>query len=258
MRMSRDGKSTTRTLTLITLSVLMYISADYFSGGAVRDTLRPFVQPVATVVHGVSDIVLRSDFWKTRNALQMEVERLSSQLEREQSVQAALMAMQAENDILRLLARVAEKDQGVTVPVVSSFSSSPYGTFVIGGGSGAGIQVGDTVIAGDGFVLGSVTDVAPDTAIVRAVFSPGTETEVVVEDIAFLLTGRGAGNARADVPRELPLSVGNPVVAPAFGNRSVGVIGRIESASSSAFSDVFVRFPYNLDALRFVFVTTSL
>ncbi len=251
----QEGKSPTRLLALITLGVVLFMGADYLLKGLLRSQVRAYTEPVATASHRVAGFVFQTNFWKSRAALQREVERLTMEVEREKGRQAALEAVQGENEILRSLARVAENTPGKTVPIISSFSSSPYGTFMIGGGSSAGINVGDLALVGDGFVLGSVTNVSQNSAVVSAVFSPGASTDVMTDDVAFSVQGRGGGNARAEVPRELPLAEGDALLAPLYASRPVGIIGRIESASSSAFSDVFVLLPYNINTIRFVFVT---
>lgn len=251
----REGKSRARLLTIISFGVVLFMVADYAFDGALRSQVRTYTEPVITMSYRVGGFVFQTDFWKSRAALQREVERLSMEVEREKGVFAAIEAVRDENEILRSLARVAENTPGTTVPVVSSFSSSPYGTFMIGAGSVHGISVGDLALASDGFVLGSVTDVAENSSVVGAVFSPGVSTDVMTDNVAFSVIGRGGGNARAEVPRELPLAVGEPILAPQYASRPVGIIGRIESASSSAFSDVFVLFPYNINTIRFVFVT---
>lgn len=250
-----DGKSPTRALFLVTMFAVLFMSTDWFVNGALRSYTRTFIQPFVSGMYRVSTSLLHTEFWVTRDALQNEVRNLRSELASTQDARAALLVAQKENELLRTMARVAEKTQGVTVPITSSFTSSPYGTFTIGGGSSIGVQVGDAVIAGDGFVLGTVTDVGLDSAVVSAVFAPGASIDVTSNDVGFSLSGRGGGNARAEVPREATLSVGAPVLAPHLANRAVGVIGRIEAASSSAFSDVFVIFPVNTNAIQRVFVT---
>ena len=231
------------------------MGTDYFLDGALRSRLPGYMQPIVANSHTLGSSLFKSDFWQSRAELQETIARLSDEVERAKASAAALEMLQSENEILRLLARLAANTNGVTVPVISSFSSSPYGTFMIGGGQSAGIAVGDLALAGDGYVLGEVTDDSLNSAVVSAVFAPGAVTDVMTSDAAFAVRGRGGGNARAEVPRELPLTVGAPLLAPRFASRPVGVIGRIESASSSAFSDVFVLFPYNITVIRFVFVT---
>lgn len=251
----QGGKSEARLLTLITIGAVFFMGADYLMNGQLRTHVREYTEHVVTTSYRLSSVIFQTNFWKSRAALQLEIQRLSTDLDRENGLQSALTAVQSENESLRSLARLAQSTPGKTVPVTSSFSSSPYGTFMIGGGSADGISIGDLALAGDGFVLGSITDVSSHSAVVNAVFSAGLSTDVVTDDVAFSIRGRGGGNARAEVPRELPLSVGEPVLAPLYASRPVGIIGKIESASSSAFSDVFIIFPYNLNTIRFVFVT---
>jgi cell shape-determining protein MreC len=251
----REGKSPTRTLLLVTLFAVLIMGADWIMDGTIRSQARVMVEPLIRAGYQATTLLSRSEYWTTRNALVREVSQLKSELARQGDTESALFVLRKENAELREIAQFAEGTEGVTVPITSSFMSSPYGTFTIGGGREAGIQENDIAIAGDGFVLGTVTDVTEHSAVVRAVFAPGAISEVAVGDVAFSLIGRGGGNARAEVPREASLEIGAPVLLPRLSHRSIGVIGRIESASSSAFSDVFISFPFNINAIRFVFVT---
>lgn len=250
--MSTAGRSGTRVFVFVSVVVALLMTVDWFTAGAIRHVVRPALTPIATFSERVVQALEAQEFWKTRTALLNEVSMLKEELTRREMESALLSALESENTILRSL--VGFSDTGVTVPITSSFSSSPYGTFTIGGGSSHGIEGGDIVIAREGFVLGTVTDVALHSAIVRAVFAPGVDSDVVAGDVGFSVSGRGGGNALAQVPREAPLSTGAPVIAPFLDNRPVGVIGNIESASSSAFADVYVHFPFNPNSLRFVTV----
>lgn len=250
--MRSEGRSGTRVFVFVSFVVVLAMATDWFTGGALRQFVRPVFTPLAHVSERVLHVLNAQEFWKTRTALQSEVSSLREELAHRDAENALLRTLQNENTVLRSLLGVS--DTGITVPITSSFASSPYGTFTIGGGSTRGIHEGDIAIVRDGFVLGTVTDVSLNSAIVRAVFAPGVESEVVSGDIGFSISGRGGGNAFAQVPREAPLSEGAPVTAPFLDNRPVGVIGQIESASSSAFADVYVHFPFNPNSLQFVIV----
>lgn len=254
--MRDSGRIGTRLLLFVSFCVVLFMVADWFTSGAVRQYMRPVFSPVVGGAERVARVFSQNEFWKTRRALQDEVAKLTEELARRDVGTAITAALQSENDLLRGLMGIS--DSGVTVPITSSFSSSPYGTFSIGGGSSRGIHEGDVVLARDGFVLGTVTDVSINSAVVRAIFAPGIPSEVVVGEVGFSLSGRGGGNAYAEVPREAPLVERALVIAPFLDNRPVGIIGKIESASSSAFADVYVSFPFNPNTLRFVKVVPRL
>lgn len=248
------GSSATRVLVFVTIFVALSMTLDWFLAGGLRTYVRAALQPIVSIAASAAHTVARTETWKTRSALQHEVIRLQEELARRDVLLASENALRQENEILRSLVRLSDKKEGFAVPVISSFSSSPYGTFTIGAGSLRGVQEGDIALVGD-FVLGTVSEVSQNSSLVRAVLAPGITTEVLSGTVGFSLSGRGGGNGFAQVPREAELENGAPIVSPSLGERPVGVIGRIESASSSAFSDVYVAFPFNIQAIRFVFVS---
>ncbi len=75
-----------------------------------------------------------------------------------------------------------------------------------------------------------------------------------VNGVPFVSKGRGGGNARGEIPRDAIVSVNDVVSVPAFGGRPVGIVGAFESASSSAYTTLYIRTPANLDSLRYVHV----
>lgn len=227
---------------------------DRISGGVVRSYAQEGGNVVWTAAAGAVSVMTESGLLSTHRTLQEENMRLREAVLLRDEQSARYEALRDENISLREMARLAESDAGVTVPVLSSFSSSPYGTFRIGGGVAEGLQEGNVVLTPGGFVLGSITSVSQRSATVEAFFAPGKELEMRVAGVPFVAKGRGGGNARGEVPRDAKLSVGNVVTIPAFGDRPTGVIGKIESASSSAYASLFIRLPRNLDSLTHVYV----
>lgn len=243
-----------RTFLAFTVLIIVIAFLDLFLGGRVRSALREFLSPIARSGEYVSSAVLRSDYWSSRKALMRENQSLREELNRVRERSALFDVIEEDNASLRSLARLAEKEGGVTAEVISSFRASPYGTFLIGAGKTSGVDVGSIVMSGEGFVLGTVMEAASDTALVKFAFAPENTLDVSVGNISFSLTGRGLGNARAQVSREVKLEERTLVRAPIFAQRPVGIIGKIESASSSAYSDIFVYLPTNLNTIRFVHV----
>lgn len=227
---------------------------DYATDGLARTAVRAVGAGVGVAYDSVRGSVFESDLLASRVALQDENRALRADLQLQAEKVALYEFLKDENEQLRGMARLAEAEDGVTVPIASSFDSSPYGTFLIGSGESGGVREGAMVLTPGGFVLGSVASADRYSAVVESFFAPGREVPVRARDETFSAHGRGSGNARASVPRETRLSVGDVVVAPEFGSRPVGVIGRIESATSSATATLYIRVPVNVDALSYVYV----
>lgn len=231
---------------------------DTLTGGLVRSYARTLSSLAWSASANVATTFDRTGYFATRGALVDENNTLKETLALYEEQSARYRALEVQNQSLRDMVSLVESDgDGKTAGVLSAFRSSPYGTFVIGAGERDGIARGDIVLTPGGFALGRVSDLDSHTAMVDGLFSPGNVIEVLVKDIAFDVEGRGGGNARAEIPRGAEVIVGDAVIVPSFGGRVAGVIGEIESASSSATQLIFIRLPHNLDTLRFVYVVPS-
>ncbi|MFZ2719573.1 MAG: rod shape-determining protein MreC [Minisyncoccia bacterium] len=238
----------------ILLVAAFVFGIDRVSGGLVRDYAQEGGGVIWSAAASAVSIVTENGGLATRRALEEENTELKDALAMRDEQAARFRAVALENESLREMANLASMEDGITVPVLSSFSSSPYGTFRIGGGAAAGLSEGNIVLTPGGFVLGSITSVSSRGATVEAFFAPEKEIEMQVAGVPFLAEGRGGGNARGEIARDASVRVGDVVTVPAFGGRPSGVIGMLESASSSAYTSIYIRIPRNLDSMRYVHV----
>lgn len=252
-RPSRRRTPGIRPLAAATLLVIALVAADAGSGGAVRRIVRESGASASGFASRMLRGVSESGVFASRRSLEERAASLEAEASRLRPLAAAAPVLQAENDQLRALVRLAEPG-GVTAPVVSSVLSSPYGTFVIGAGAQEGIVPGAVVVGADGYAIGVVSDVSPHRATVREALAPDAKTEAVIGGIAAVLTGSGGGNGRAPLPRDAAVSPGELAFAPALGQRPVGIVGAIASSSASATQEAYVRLPVNLSSLRYVYV----
>lgn len=226
---------------------------DKISGGAVRGYARQGGSMIWATASAAGSAITGNGVLSAKQSLIEENELLKDEIAKRDENAMRYAALSEENAALREQLGLAS-EEGITVPVLSSFESSPYGTFRIGGGAAAGIEEGSIVLTPGGFVLGAVTFVSPRTATVEAFFAPGKELQMQVNGIPFMADGRGGGNARGEIPRDADVALNDAVIVPAFGGRTAGIVGKIESASSSAYTTLFIRIPRNLDSLRYVHV----
>lgn len=246
---------TTLLFVAVGIATVLLFGVDTLTDGIVRSYSRTLSAVVWSGVSRAGSSLDHTGYFATRRKLVEENERLQSTIALYEEQSARYRALEVQNESLRDMVSLVESERdGVTVRVLSSFRASPYGTFVIGAGERDGIAQGDIVLTPGGFALGRVSSLDAHTATVDALFSPGNSVEVIVGNVAFPVEGRGGGNARAEIPRGAEIAVGDAAIAPSFGGRVTGVIGSIESASSSATQTVFLRLPHSLDSLRFVYV----
>jgi len=251
---NRERSSLFGALLIVLLIATSIFGFDFFTGGILRAYTRTAGSIVWTAASGTAGAIDISGVFATKRSLAKENASLVERLSQSEEQQSRFKALEAENAALREMAHLAQSQEGVTARVVSAFRSSPYGTFIIATGKNDGIKAGSLVLTSGGFVLGSVTSVDERTATVQSLFAPGAETDFHVSDLAFTATGRGGGNTKANVPRDASVAIGDVVIAPTFGGKAAGVVGSIESASSSATKTLFIRIPVNLATLIFVYV----
>ncbi len=253
-RSLRGHTSGRRHLFAATLLVIFLFSVDLLSDGAIRDTVRLGGTAISRGVARAERLFVGSSIFSSRRALVDQNQSLTEKLAWLEKRVAGGEALKAENDQLRALVHLAEDSSGVTAPIISSLYSSPYGTFLIGAGSEDGVALRSLVLTYEGFVVGVVSDTGSHTGTVTEIFAPGASIDALVSGAAISVFGSGGGNAHAEMPRNIPVAVGDPVVAPQFGQRAIGIVGRVASSSARASQDVYIRIPVNLASLQYVYI----
>ena len=237
-----------------TFIVLVIVLADLWSGGLARSYARAFAVFVGGSARSTLEWISSARFFSSRRVLLAENETLRTALETLEERSAFVAVLREENTTLRSMLAIASEERGLTVPIVSSFRASPYGTFLIGAGENEGIQNGSIVVSNGGFVMGEVTDNVGASALVTSVFAPKSTVDALVSGVPIVLEGRGSENARAEAPRDARISSGDVVFAPKYGGRPIGVVGELRSEANDATKVLFIRLPVNLSSLRFVYV----
>jgi len=258
MNSYRQNKSPHKRLLAVTALVVFLFLLDVLTGGSIRHRLRGGVVVMAEWSRHIGASIVGSGIFSTRASLEAQNRSLAEELAQFEERAGGYEVLRSENEQLRALVHLVESSprgaQGVTAPVVSSTRSSPYGTFLIGAGVAEGVTRGSLVLTSGGFVVGTVTDMGEHTATVAEVFAPNASTEAIVGGAAFSAVGSGGGNARAKLPRALAIRIHEPVVAPQFGARPIGIVGSIASSSASASQEVFIVLPVNLSSLQYVYI----
>ena len=256
----RGGRKGRRRLLLATAFVIVVFMVDGFSGGYIRMLVRSAGATLWGTVTGVGESIAGSGVFSTRRALESENATLRQELTEVRLRAAAFDFLKTENGELRRIAQMAESSQGITAPIVSSFRSSPYGTFLIGAGTLSGISVGDLVLIGDssaGFVIGRIDSVSARVAVVKELLAPDESMEGVVNGVSIIFDGHGGGQAQGEAPRDAEIKVGDFMTSPTSGGHAIGVVGKIEEDSGGASMKVFAHVPVSMYEVRFVYVLTQ-
>lgn len=253
-RSSHGAKAGRRRLLAMTALVVVLIVLDLITGGAVRSLVRSATSSLWAGTERARSSIAHTGYFSSRRSLAEDNAALRNDNTSLREKAAAHDVLLAENEQLRAALGLAQNRRGITAPIVSSFRSSPYGSFIVGLGRSDLIAVGDLVVTEGGFVVGVVSDVQAKTSAIEGVFSAGKVTDALIGGTAVVLTGDGGGNAHTEVPRGVDVSEGQSVISLAHGGRALGIVGRIESSPTSPDQKIFVRLPVNLTSLRYVFV----
>lgn len=245
-----------RMLVFVSLLAMGILIVDIASQGALRSYVRGGTGFVYARSSSLVANVSQSGFLSSKSALAKDNVELRREIAALIGERAAYQAVKAENEALRAFVGVAQNEAGITAPVLSSIRSSAYGTFTIGAGLRDGINQGDLVLTSQGFVLGTITDPGSRNSTVTALFAPNINTDVRIKNAHVAAEGRGGFNARAEVPREIEVAVGDPVFG-SITNRPVGVVGAVETSPAAASSDVYIRLPVDVGSLVFVYVVSN-
>ena len=240
-------------LLYLTILFLVIFLLDMASGGKIRTLAQVVNSGIYQSWTSAARNITESGFFATRHTLELENASLREALAQFQSRDSAYRAMEDENARLRAFTGLATVRHGVTVPIVSSIETSPYGTFIIAAGINDGIAR-DSVVYGDsGYAIGIVAESSAGTALVKQFFAPTVDTEAIIGDVALTLSGSGGGNAAGKAPRDAIIREGDIVRGKTVG-APIGVVGKIVSDVSSAYKQIYVRFPQNLSTMLFVYV----
>jgi len=254
MNSFQQNKRSRRTLLLLTLIVFIIAGVDYASAGFVRTSIRDAVSMVQGGVFKMVSAVSAAKPLSSRQSLLDENARLKEEMRTLSSYATQNEILKAENNALRSLVRLQEDTSlGISARIVSSLRSSPFSTLVIGIGEGAGISIGDYAVIQGGFAIGTVSEVGERSSLVTLFTAPEQTVAVQIGEAPVEMKGRGAGNAVAELPREIVISEGDAVLLQ--GSRfAAGVVGRIESTPANASKRVFVVVPVSIQSERFVTV----
>jgi cell shape-determining protein MreC len=171
----------------------------------------------------------------------------------------AYMARIQQRELEQLQAQLGVRGASSTaVTVASVLHASPtrfQDSFVIDRGIDHGVQDATLVMSPEGIVYGSVVRTFSQTALVQTFSYPGRVTDTVVQGTTTLhlqVEGLGGGTMQVQVPRDIELSVGTPVLLPSMTTRPIGDVVEIRTRPEDAYQTVYIQAPFNARELRYV------
>jgi rod shape-determining protein MreC len=168
--------------------------------------------------------------------------------------------LKKENDDLKnILNRKNDSQNFLLSTVLIKPFLSPYDILVIDTGLSNGVSVGDKVLADGNIFIGYVSEVYNNTSKVILYSSPGEKINVLIgnNNIEKEAIGLGGGNFKVEIPREINVKEGDPIVIPSISTNIFGTVEKIEFKESDSFQNILFKNPINIAELKWVEVLLS-
>jgi cell shape-determining protein MreC len=156
----------------------------------------------------------------------------------------------------KLAGRIQENKEQTFAKIISKPGFSPYDTMIIDAGKKDGIAVGDRVLADDDSVLGEVSEVYSQTAIVSLYSSPDRETPVLIgsKSIQAVAVGKGGGNFEIKLPKNTEVAVSDIVTLASTTPKILGTIQVIHTSDTDSFERALFKSSVDISALSLVVI----
>ena len=146
---------------------------------------------------------------------------------------------------------------GLIVATVLTYPpQTPYDIIIIDIGSNDSVVIGGEVSMSEGPLLGLVSEVFSRRAKVKLFSASGEETSAILErnDMPITLEGRGGGNFRISLPRDMEIEKGDRILSADISARLMAIVEDVTVQPTDAFKEVLAKSPTNIFALRFFFL----
>jgi cell shape-determining protein MreC len=258
-----DKQRTSRRRRVLGLFFLLALGI-FFVRATVAVQLGGFLARLGGPIWTVEGTVLQkarsvSTLFAAKFALEEENRRLNDMIDGIALDAFSYNTLREENEELKRALGRAPEYSLLLARVLATPAASPYDTLVIDVGSRYGITPGMEVFADGDFLIGHISRVWKETAVVELYSSPGSVVSFVIGSSSTPAIGHGAGGGvfRATLPKGLELPVGSLVSVPALSPSYVGVIQGVVRSEGSSLQELYTALPFNIYELRFVYVATS-
>lgn len=195
-------------------------------------------------------------FFESKQALSVEVARLSGELEQAQKLLLDRELLLEENQALKeQFGRATKEKERRLGAILAAPPQSLYDTAVIDVGSLGGVRVGDLALSGSA-VLGTVSKVFSRTSLIEFFSTAGKKTEVSIlhegKAIPVTVEGKGGGEFKATLPKEVPVFAGDGVVLPKESLLLFAAVEAIEGSATDSFQTIRFKNPVSISSLRFL------
>lgn len=189
----------------------------------------------------------------SRRALRTNIEELSQRTLYTTALEAQIVALQKENQLLRDV--LPEGMTGMRARVVGRVDRTLFDRVFIDIGSNAGVTPGMMVHAGTA-VVGKVLEVYPSRSLISYTSDPKQETDAVLisASVPIKIVGQGGGSVEFELPRDVVVAAGDVVSFAADPSALVAIVESFSSDDRNPVRRVEARVPVNIHQLRYVFI----
>lgn len=225
--------------------------------GVFASVIHTTFRPLLVLKESVRDTVSSYAYiFSSKKSLMEENARLTDALDLVAVESFSREALRRENDeFKKILGRYPERSL-ILARVLATPGTSIYDTLIIDIGSSEGVSVGTSVYADGDFLLGEVTQVFRYSAVVTLYSSSGNEQHAVIgaTSTPAIAYGVGGGNFRMILPKGVDVKEGDLVEIPALAPTYLGSVDAIVRSPGSSLQELHFRWPFNLSALRYVYL----
>jgi cell shape-determining protein MreC len=204
---------------------------------------------------GISAVAVK-DFFSIKSSLISRNQALEDEIATLRLKQIDYDILLNENEELLNEQNKSSMPERLVSRVLSKPPRSPYDTFVIDLGSKSGITLGSKVYLSNNIIIGKVTNLTPNTSLVRLFSSSGEKQEAIQSRTGtnFTLLGYGGGNLELEVPKDTDILWGDKFMYPNENSALLGSVYYIDNSSQSSFKTVYIRNETNVFSTKFVFI----
>lgn len=249
---SRSGSRRTRIITIWSVSVvvifaLVLVFTPHFFPALFTSIARPFWR---------TEFGVASGSLSSPATLLNENQSLKRSLDDAQVRLQTIQSIENENAELKALLGRASSTPRILAAVLKRPPLSRYDELVIDIGQDKNLSTTSTVYASGNILIGKVSDVLGQTAKVILFSSPGQKYDVMIgaTHASAVAIGRGGGQYEAQLPRDVKVSEGDEVSAPALNDRAFGIVTAVLSNPADPFETIIFAPPVNIYQLRWVLV----
>jgi cell shape-determining protein MreC len=197
-------------------------------------------------------------YLRERHELVKEMEVLKQRVAIAEGTENSLAKLQVENEQFRLLCDAVPEER-VIARVVGRPPELPYDIMMLDRGYDHGVVEQAPVFVGSDQVIGYVSRVYAETALVTLVTTAGFDSMayIIGPNIYTYAEGMGGGMMRVEVPQGIPLSVGDTVMLPAIDSGVYGQIAEVVSSPTQPEQFGYVPLATNLQSMQYVSIGRS-